>query len=218
MSKQSTWLTAWQSAAQDEKENQLILLLKDLPPLDDEQNDAVIETSIDLALLKNNLSLLAEIFNQLSELSKLRATALEAALELADERNPNFRDLLLALRNGEQVLVLDLIPEDVRSLYWSEANGLAALGGDDAQLILLKLANRLSRKARRSTFEELSEAVSRLKEPFKHAQAHALLIELGVPMSFFDIESALERARSIPDPMLRAMTESRLVELSSSNS
>ena len=233
----TAWLSLWQIAFATEQSEQLVNLLKDLPDLLDEERLTVLGQALEVAGSLKRISLLTITFQYLDNLPVLRATALELTLELADERDAAFRALLESLSNGEQVLlmahllercrqdedverqlfrlslILELIPQDVRSLYWNEAQELALLGGDDAQLLLLKLAHHLSNNARRSTFEELAEAVSRLKEPFKLAQASALLIELGVPLALLDSKRILETARSIPDPVLRVATKSRLEAL-----
>lgn len=233
----TVWLGLWQEAFASEHVHGLSKLLEALPDLLLTERSLVLEQALQVAASLKSSSLLAKVFQQLDDLAVLRASALELSLELADERDPEFKALLFALSQGEQVLVLahllercrqdadaeqqlfrltlilELIPQDVRSLYWNEAQALALLGGDDAQLLLLKLANHLSNKARRATFVELAEAVSRLKEPYKLAQASALLIELGVPLTLLDSKHILETARSIPDPVLRLATESRLESL-----
>lgn len=240
--KNSPWLKIWKTAVRNKHSKQLSQLLFNAPDFSAEEQTELLTVAIRLASSQTDLGLLTEVFSKLNDLPELRANALTVALELADERKPNFSALLPKLSNGEQVLILaslleasrqepspelrlyrlslllDLIPEDVRSLYWSEANSLALLGGDDAQLLLLKLANRLSRKARNSTHEELAEAVSRLKEPYKYAQATALLSDLGVPLSALNLTNALNVAKGIPDPILRVATETRLNELNRSNS
>jgi len=233
----TAWLGLWQKAFASENIEQLAKLLESLPDLLREERSLVLKQALQVAVSSKSNCLLAEMFQYLDELPVLRASALELTLELADERDADFKPLLFSLSQGEQVLVmahllercrqdadaerqlfrltliLELIPQDVRSLYWNEAQQLASLGGDDAQLLLLNLANHLSSHARRSTFVELTEAVSRLKEPYKLAQASALLIELGVPLSLLDSKRILETARSIPDPVLRVATETRLESL-----
>lgn len=234
---QENWLRTWKKAVCNSDSKQLTdLLAKSIRPRKASQSTLVAD-ALRIAEQEKDLALLSQSFVELDSNHALKAQALSIALELADEQNPNFASLLKVLTNGEQVLILahlleasrleqdpdkrllrlslllDLIPEDVRFIYWSEASDLASKGGDDAQLLLINLANRLSRKAQRTTFQELTEAVDRLKEPYKHTQATVLLLELGVAPSSLKLKKVFRQAKSIPDPILRMATQNRLEKL-----
>ena len=231
------WFDAWQQAVRLEQLEPLPKLLqsaRDLPHKD--VKEALLD-ALDLANQHKSLGLLRAILGPLKDVPELRAEALEVVLELADERKPEFQQLLPYLTQAEQLLVLGalleasrldpdperrlyrlslllaLIPQEVRSLYWGEAERLAARGGDDAQLLLLGLAHRLSSSAKKATFAKLAKAISKLSEPYKYASAAALLIELGIPLALLDLQKVFASASAIPDPRLRVEIQTRLHEL-----
>ena len=231
------WLKSWQIAIKKKESRQLSRLLQQAPQLQEEFQIELFPEALKVAALQSDMDLLTDIFQRLNKGSTLRAQALTAALELANERESTFHSLLKSLNEGETLLILstlldasridldperrlyrlnlilELNPHHVHPLYWEEAHQLALQGGDDAKLILLAFAAHLSPAERKAIIDHLDGAVSRLKEPFKHAQAAAFLLDLGIPKELLALDDVYEAARAIPNHILRVATQSKLEKL-----
>lgn len=185
---------------------------------------STVETTTDYRLL----------IEQLKESSALlKAEVLAAVLKTADETNPHFKDVLAALSESEQALVigtlleasrldpsaerrlwrlnqlLKVMPETSRGLFWAEAESLQT--GEDATLILLGMVKALPGNFQPLALKNLRTAVRRVPDVFKRAMAYLALSEL-TKLSSPEWREAELCASRIPNDILRIMTQTRLAK------
>ena len=220
--------------------NKVLVELNDFNSLTQAKQKKLCQKALKLIEQSRSYSLLITLLrlNSLDNDINIRADALAAVLNVADESHPLFSDLIHELGEGERVLVLgvlieasrlepdnelrlwrlkrltSVIPKGSRSLYWSEAEELSKAGGDDAQLALLGFVRQLPESAQALTFDALKQSIQKVSNPFKKAMAFASLSEF-VTLSQKDINDAEQSAAQIPNSILRVMTTTRLRELKS---
>jgi hypothetical protein len=202
--------------------------------LSKEADDEKLKEALSYARAQTDYTVLIAVLEHAQ--TSLRADALGTVLDIIDEQNPLFLELMSALREGERNLILGALletyqldpdperrllklkrllegmPRAGRSLYWSEAQTLAEQGGDDAQLILLGLARQLPTSVLPATLRSLRKSIRQVDNIFKRTMAFVALAEMA-PLNDEDLSEAKRSAELIPDASLRAMALARLKSL-----
>ncbi len=203
--------------------------------LEARERDAFMAAALRAAEARGDHGVLTTLLD-LGEQGPDRSAVLEVVVRVADELAPRFAELIGALRDGERTLVLGtllqasrldpnperrllrlarllrVLPPASRALYWPEAEALAALGGDDAQLALVGIARGLPAASRQSTLTSLRRAAGRVDHAFKRALALVALAELTAP-SRTGVREAAAAARRVPDLTLRILVHERIAQI-----
>lgn len=231
------WQNSLAAAQRGDDTAQLLRSLKTLTQLSAAEQRTLLLAVLAVAERKADYTLLLAVLESKAA-AALRADVLAVVLGVADESHPQFADLMAQLRDGERALVLGLlieasrldpsaerrllrlrrlvqvIPQDSRSLYWLEAQQLAEQGGDDAQLTLLGFARELPSSVLTLTLDTLRHSIRKVSSNFKRVMAFISLSEL-TPLDAADLNEAEVSAARIPDEALRIMTLTRLAKVRS---
>ncbi len=226
LSEPQNWSTILAQARASRTTELLAYLLEQSP---DEQQ---LLDALDIARNKADAAIVIGVLRR-SQSSPLRAEALGVVLDIIDEQDPLFLELLDSLRDGERILILGVLLETYqvepdperqllklkrlfaamplagRSLYWSEAELLAQQGGDDAKLMLLGLARQLPPRVLPSTAQSLKQSIRKVEDAFKRTMAFVALAEM-IRLNEADLSEAKRSAQLIPDASLRTMALTRL--------
>ena len=203
--------------------------------LEQTPNEQQVYEALTIAREKADTALLIAVLRHCQS-SQMRAEALGVVLEIIDEQNPLFLELLGSLREGERNLILGLLLETYkvapdpehqllklrrlleamplagRSFYWSEAESLAQQGGDDAKLLLLGLARQMPARVLPNTAQSLKQSIKKVEDSFKRTMAYIALSEM-IHLDANDLSEAKRSAQGIPDASLRTMALTRLAKI-----
>jgi len=231
------WPEVLKQAGSTSDSRELVFLIENSDRLEPKQHKQLIRQAINLAQINSDYKLLIAILKQLNNHAPLRALALASIFEFANERDHQFIELINVLTDGEKALILgafieatrldpnadrrllrlkallSAIPTKIRAFYWHEAQNLAEFGNDDTKLLLIGLVAKFQKEDRMIIFDKLINITNKIKEPFKHAMAFAVINDLGGQISELQLKQAKNAANTIPDESLKEMVLARLDEL-----